>query len=213
MKKMVVIVLNLIMFTGVFADNEVFNYIHRQVPIAEDAKIIYEEIIKYADAYSIDPKLIVSVIKTESNFKRVAESHKGAMGLMQVMPFHFNKSTENGKNISDNLRVGTRVLARCLNQSGGDIPIALAMYNAGEGAVKKYGGIPPYKETQGYITKVLGIYNNTFNYSVPYYAYTPAKKINEPSTTIIGQPNKQFNIAWGESNFSVFPEESSNESK
>lgn len=202
MKKIVVVVLSLLIFNVALADIELFNYINKQVKFQEEAQIIYDEIIKNAGEYSVDPRLIVSVIKNESNFKRVAESHKGAMGLMQVMPFHFNKSTENGKNISDNLRVGTKVLARCLNQSGGNIPIALAMYNAGEGAVKKYGGIPPYKETQGYVVKVLNTYNTNFNYNV-----------SIPQLQLRKNEKNNFSIAWGESNFSIFTEENLDESK
>ena len=162
MKVVIVVILNLIFYVGSLSSEEVYRYINSEVRGQEEADYIYRDVLRFSEKYSVDPKLVVSVIKIESDFNFETISPKGAIGLMQVMPIHFRKS-EVGINISDNLNVGIRELARCLINNGGDISLALAMYNAGEGAVKKYSGVPPYKETKDYIVKVLKVYKNTFN--------------------------------------------------
>ena len=109
----------------------------------------------------VDPRLVTSVIRAESGGDRLAVSNKGASGLMQLMP---GTASEMGVTDStdplQNIRGGTRYLKRQLDANGGDIGLALAAYNAGPGNVKKYGGIPPFKETQDYVKKVTAYYEN-----------------------------------------------------
>jgi len=106
----------------------------------------------------VDPDLVQAVIATESNFDPRAISAKGAQGLMQLMP-----ATAAELGVADvwdpgeNIRGGTAYLARLLAKFD-DLPLALAAYNAGEGTVTRYGGVPPYQETQEYVRKVMGRY-------------------------------------------------------
>lgn len=107
--------------------------------------------------YSIDPNLINAVIHVESAFRVKAVSPKGAMGLMQLMP-----ATARSLGVSDpfnpleNIWGGVRYLVKMLDEFDGDLELALAAYNAGPNAVKKYNNqIPPYRETQRYVRKVL----------------------------------------------------------
>jgi soluble lytic murein transglycosylase-like protein len=109
--------------------------------------------------YNVDPKLIESIIAKESGFDSNATSTVGALGLMQLMP-----ETAAGLGVSDaydaaqNIRAGTRYIRKLLDRFG-SIELAVAGYNAGPDAVRKYGGVPPYAETQSYVRSVLAIYS------------------------------------------------------
>lgn len=123
-----------------------------------------EEINGLIDAYSqkngLDPDFVRAVVKQESGFNEHATSRCGAAGLMQLMPGTAKSlGVENPYDAEDNVKGGTKMLANLLKTYGGNKELALAAYNAGGGAVKKYGGIPPYGETQRYVKNVLSIYN------------------------------------------------------
>lgn len=120
----------------------------------------YDDLIKAAARESdVDPKLVKSVMLVESGFNPAAISRKGARGLMQLMP---EVAAEQG--VSDvhdprqNIGAGTRWLSRLLANYGGDLVKSLAAYNAGEAAVDRYSGVPPYAETQLYVRKALAAY-------------------------------------------------------
>ncbi len=122
----------------------------------------YEDLIRAAsDRYDIDADLIRAVIRVESNFNSTARSTKGAMGLMQLMP-----ETARLHNVldayepSDNIEGGVRHLKMLLGRYQGDLQLSLAAYNAGSGAVEKYGGIPPFAETRDYVRRVLNHYDS-----------------------------------------------------
>ncbi|MFK7795058.1 MAG: lytic transglycosylase domain-containing protein [Gammaproteobacteria bacterium] len=115
---------------------------------------------QYSDLYGVNEQLIKAIITVESCFDRYAVSRVGAKGLMQLMPQTAKlMGVHNVFNAKDNIRGGTRYFRQMLELFEFDIELALAAYNAGPGAVKKYSGIPPYKETQGYVKKVLKHYN------------------------------------------------------
>lgn len=115
-----------------------------------------------AHQYGINPLLIKAIIKVESNYQANAHSPKGALGLMQVLP---TTAAQYGKynlfDPKDNITVGTRHFAYLMNKYQGQVHLALAAYNAGEGNVAKYGGIPPFTETRQYIIKVSKYYQFT----------------------------------------------------
>lgn len=121
---------------------------------------INELIQTYSEKNNLDPDFVRAVIKQESGFNENATSRCGAAGLMQLMPGTAKSlGVVNPYNAEDNVKGGTKMLANLLKTYGGNKELALAAYNAGGGAVKKYGGIPPYKETQHYVKNVLSIYN------------------------------------------------------
>ena len=119
------------------------------------AKTAFDPIIESAATrHDVDARIVKAVIQVESAFQPRARSSKGAMGLMQLMPKTAQQyKARNPYDPASNIEAGTKYLKRLLNEF--ELPLALAAYNAGEGAVRRFGGIPPYAETQAYVTKVL----------------------------------------------------------
>jgi soluble lytic murein transglycosylase-like protein len=113
-----------------------------------------------ASRHEIDPDFVASVVKAESGFNPAAVSPKGAGGLMQLMPQ--TAAILGVKDVFDaaaNVEGGTKYLRQLLDQYDGDAVKALAAYNAGPRRVKQYGGVPPYRETQAFIARIVGDYN------------------------------------------------------
>lgn len=124
------------------------------------SRMPYGELIdRAARRHQVDGLLLASIMEAESGFNPYAISPQGALGLMQVMPetagFH---SVEDLLEPAVNIELGSRYIARLLDEFGGDLTLALAGYNAGPAAVKRYGGLPPYPETQRYVDRVLTRY-------------------------------------------------------
>jgi soluble lytic murein transglycosylase-like protein len=117
----------------------------------------YDELIKKASGkYNVEPALVKAIIKAESNFNHRAVSPKGAKGLMQLMPATASHlQVQDSFHPENNIEGGVKYVRYLLNFFNGNLPLALAAYNAGENAVVKYGGIPPYRETQTYVRRVL----------------------------------------------------------
>jgi soluble lytic murein transglycosylase-like protein len=116
-------------------------------PLAEQA----------AAEHGLDPALVLAVVQAESGGDPLAVSPAGALGLMQVMPDKFSPG-EDPFDPEANLRAGCSYLRRMLDRYGGDLESALAAYNAGPGAVDRWGGVPPYPETVSYVERVLLLY-------------------------------------------------------
>lgn len=122
---------------------------------------IFQITEKYGSQYSVDPRLIRAMIQVESNFNPNAVSRAGAQGLMQIMP-----DTQKDLGLTapfepdPNIEAGTRYFKYLLDRFE-SLPLALAAYNAGPSRVEQYNGIPPFRETQDYVTRVLEIYSSS----------------------------------------------------
>lgn len=144
---------------------------HRWTPPPRDSKVARTEIDEFIEIHSrrqqLDPNLVRAVIQIESAFRPGAESNKGAMGLMQLMPETARiLAVRDPWDPDENLRGGTTYLRHLLDRFGGQLELALAGYNAGPKNVEKYGGIPPFDETRAYVEKVLRVYRNEPNLSI-----------------------------------------------
>lgn len=132
---------------------------------------ISQAVVDASQKYQLPPALILGVIKQESGFKPQAESHCGAQGLMQLMPETARGlGVKNSFDIEQNIDGGCRYLRQMLDKFDGNPKLALAAYNAGPGNVKKYGGIPPFEETQNYVKSIMSHaekYNNGTPLKIP----------------------------------------------
>lgn len=142
-------------------------------------------IVESSRRYGIDPLLIYAQMHQESSFKVKATSHKGASGLMQLMPgtarrFGVTKIYDPKQNID----AGVKYMRWLLDTFRGDVVLALAGYNAGEGAVMKYGwNVPPYRETREYVRRITDRYNSI---SDPRYLHS-ARRVNDRTAAQLGQ--------------------------
>jgi soluble lytic murein transglycosylase-like protein len=116
------------------------------------------------EAEGVDPRFIHAVIWQESKYEQKARSHVGAQGLMQLMPATAERfGCKDPNDPTENITAGTKYLSWLLKRFDGNVELALAGYNAGEGSVDKYNGIPPYRETQNYVRLITARYGSSQN--------------------------------------------------
>lgn len=130
---------------------------------ASNAQRYDSEVRRVAGEHNVPPELVHAIIKAESSYDSFAVSNKGAMGLMQLMPataHHYG--VNNVFDPKQNIEGGVRYLKDLIKLYEGRTSLVLAAYNAGQAAVEKYGGIPPYQETRNYIRKIQAAYTKTF---------------------------------------------------
>jgi soluble lytic murein transglycosylase-like protein len=135
--------------------------------------------------HGVDPRLADALVRVESAYNPWAVSRAGAQGLMQLMP-----ETAERLAVSDpfdpveNVRGGMREFARLLDRYSGKIALALAAYNAGEGAVERYRGIPPFPETRSYVTRIMTMYTGQ-SYRLPSYRISPVRMVRDESGRVV----------------------------
>lgn len=106
--------------------------------------------------HGVPPELVLAIVEAESDFNPQAVSPRGARGLMQLMPVTASSlDVDDSFDPYENIEAGVRHLRRLIDRFDGDLPLVLAAYNAGEGAVQFYGGVPPYRETRRYVARIL----------------------------------------------------------
>ena len=157
--------------------DKIINYMQKENTklSTKDAESIYETVMYFSNKYKVSSDLIFAIIDQESNYNHKDSSSAGAIGLMQIIPATANYLKINPYNSTQNIEGGVRYFKEMLNKYQ-KTSLALAAYNAGPGAVDKYNGIPPYKETTNYVSKISKIYQN----------FKGTKKVFDPTFT--GEP-------------------------
>src|SRR5712671_2534871 len=147
------------------AATEVNHYLDAKPRFLRNNRTFTEEeidaaIVQAASRHNVDPNLVRSVVKVESNYNPNAVSRKGAMGLMQLMPGTARSlNVTNPFDPAQNVDAGVRHLKRLLESYGGNVRLSLAAYNAGSGAVARSAGVPRFRETQNYVRRITNLYN------------------------------------------------------
>lgn len=159
----------LTIFTNLPNDNDAKKIISEETPRSRKnirGSDYYNDIIySTSDKYNIEPSLIKAVITAESNWKPTAVSTKGAIGLMQLMPSTATDMlVSNPYDPEENIEGGTKYLRYLLDRFNGDMTLALAAYNSGPETVRKFGNVPPIRETQQYVKRVLSMYEGKTQY-------------------------------------------------
>ncbi len=139
------------------------DFIPVDIPTSGDAGL--DEMIYQAGAeYGVDPRLVHAVIFQESGYRADAKSGAGARGLMQMIPSTAHRfAVKDTTGAEANVAAGTKCLRWLLERFEGNVELALAAYNAGEGAVDKYDGVPPYKQTQHYVRTIVARYGKNYH--------------------------------------------------
>ncbi|HAF22483.1 MAG TPA: lytic transglycosylase [Blastocatellia bacterium] len=160
-------------FTGLFfgpvfapvvsATTQLEETIPADIPLSGDCNLDLI-IFRAGEREGVDPRFIHAVIKQESKYDPHAVSHVGARGLMQMMPATAKRfGLKDPDDAAANVEAGTKYLKWLLKRFEGDVSLALAGYNAGEGSVDRYKGVPPYSETQNYVKKIVSNYGKTYH--------------------------------------------------
>jgi hypothetical protein len=145
---------------------------------------IKEKIVTKAISYGLDPAIALSVAKQESGFNKAAKSPVGAIGLFQLMPQTARDLGVNPYYVNENIEGGISYL-KSLKDQFGSTKLALAAYNAGPGAVNRYGGIPPYRETQHYVMNIMHYYRNYKSSPDPVLKELYYERDTEPKEIIV----------------------------
>jgi soluble lytic murein transglycosylase-like protein len=140
---------------------------------------------RVSSEHGIDPRLADAVVQVESAYDPAAVSRRGALGLMQLMPDTARRlDVEDPLDPEQNVRGGVREVARLIDQYSGNLALALAAYNAGEGAVERYRGVPPFAETRNYVTRIMTLYTGR-PYTLPSLRISPVRMFRDTSGRVV----------------------------